>query len=175
MANNNNNNNVLTESTFQYGLTEFFKTFNLYLIKLFRFPFSWKKAHFVILTMERKDPKFSQNTRPVSLFNCLRKICERILNRHLWQRWYIPRGKLALWLTIYNLSTNQIDGVDYIEGFRPDSLLLPSSGRLVKYVLFCTTVKHWKWCTWHRKASAKTQVSLTKFLQSEVKIIHIIV
>ena len=40
----------------------------------------------------------------------------------------------------------------------------------------CTrTVKHWKWCTWHRKASAKTQVSLTKFLQSEVKIIHIIV
>ena len=27
----------------------------------------------------------------------------------------------------------------------------------------------------HRKASAKTQVSLTKFLQSEVKIIHIIV
>ena len=36
------------------------------------------------------------------------------------------------------------------------------------------TVKHWK-CTWHRKASAKTQVSLTRFLQSEVKIIHIIV
>ena len=30
-------------------------------------------------------------------------------------------------------------------------------------------------CPWHRKASAKTQVSLTKFLQSEVKIIHIIV
>ena len=29
--------------------------------------------------------------------------------------------------------------------------------------------------TWHRKASAKTQVSLTRFLQSEVKIIHIIV
>ena len=28
---------------------------------------------------------------------------------------------------------------------------------------------------WHRKASAKTQVSLRKFLQSEVKIIHIIV
>ena len=28
---------------------------------------------------------------------------------------------------------------------------------------------------WHRKASAKTQVSLTRFLQSEVKIIHIIV
>ena len=27
----------------------------------------------------------------------------------------------------------------------------------------------------HRKASAKTQVSLRKFLQSEVKIIHIIV
>ena len=27
----------------------------------------------------------------------------------------------------------------------------------------------------HRKASAKTQVSLAKFLQSEVKIIHIIV
>ena len=27
----------------------------------------------------------------------------------------------------------------------------------------------------HRKASAKTQVSLTKLLQSEVKIIHIIV
>ena len=27
----------------------------------------------------------------------------------------------------------------------------------------------------HRKASAKTQVSLTRFLQSEVKIIHIIV
>ena len=35
------------------------------------------------------------------------------------------------------------------------------------------TVKHWEWCTWHRKASAKTQVSLRKFLQSEVKIIHI--
>ena len=30
--------------------------------------------------------------------------------------------------------------------------------------------------SWHRKASAKTQVSLRKFLQSEVKIIvHIIV
>ena len=29
-------------------------------------------------------------------------------------------------------------------------------------------------CPWHRKASAKTQVSLTRFLQSEVKIIHII-
>ena len=28
---------------------------------------------------------------------------------------------------------------------------------------------------YYRKASAKTQVSLTKFLQSEVKIIHIIV
>ena len=28
---------------------------------------------------------------------------------------------------------------------------------------------------WHRKASAKTQVSLTRFLQSEVKVIHIIV
>ena len=28
---------------------------------------------------------------------------------------------------------------------------------------------------WHRKASAKTQVSLTRFLQSEVKIIHSIV
>ena len=28
---------------------------------------------------------------------------------------------------------------------------------------------------WHREASAKTQVSLRKFLQSEVKIIHIIV
>ena len=37
------------------------------------------------------------------------------------------------------------------------------------------TAKHWKWCPWHRKASAKTQVSLTRFLQSEVKIIHIIV
>ena len=37
------------------------------------------------------------------------------------------------------------------------------------------TVKHWKWCPWHRKASAKTQVSLTRFLQSEVKIIYIIV
>ena len=37
------------------------------------------------------------------------------------------------------------------------------------------TVKHWKWCPGHREASAKTQVSLTKFLQSEVKIIHIIV
>ena len=37
------------------------------------------------------------------------------------------------------------------------------------------TVKHWKWCPWHRKASAKTQVSLTKFFQSEVKLIHIIV
>ena len=37
------------------------------------------------------------------------------------------------------------------------------------------TVNHWKWCPWHRKASAKTQVSLTRFLQNEVKIIHIIV
>ena len=37
------------------------------------------------------------------------------------------------------------------------------------------TVKQWKWCPWHRKASAKTHVSLTRFLQSEVKIIHIIV
>ena len=43
------------------------------------------------------------------------------------------------------------------------------------YVLLIITVKHWKWCPWHRKASAKTQVSLTRFLQSEVKIIHIIV
>ena len=39
----------------------------------------------------------------------------------------------------------------------------------------CLTVKHWEWCTWHRKASAKRQVSSRKFLQSEVKIIHIIV
>ena len=37
------------------------------------------------------------------------------------------------------------------------------------------TVKHWEWCPWRRKASAKTSVSLRKFLQSEVKIIHIIV
>ena len=37
------------------------------------------------------------------------------------------------------------------------------------------SVKHWKWCPWHQKASVKTQVSLTRFLQSEVKIIHIIV
>ena len=29
-----------------------------------------------------------------------------------------------------------------------------------------------KMIPWHRKASAKTQVSLTRFLQSEVKIIH---
>ena len=37
------------------------------------------------------------------------------------------------------------------------------------------TVKHWEWSTWHWKASAKTQVRLRKFLQGEVKIIHIIV
>ena len=48
---------------------------------------------------------------------------------------------------------------------------------LVKLTLISSTrtVKHWKWCIWHRKASAKTQVSLTRFLQSELKIIHIIV
>ena len=44
------------------------------------------------------------------------------------------------------------------------------------YVLFCTIICiiFTSLCR-HRKASAKTQVSLTRFLQSEVKIIHIIV
>ena len=39
------------------------------------------------------------------------------------------------------------------------------------------TVKHWKWCTWHRKASAKNLSKLNKFLHSEVNqlIQHIIV
>ena len=30
------------------------------------------------------------------------------------------------------------------------------------------TVKHWKWCTWHQKASAKNSSKLNKFLHSEV-------
>ena len=30
------------------------------------------------------------------------------------------------------------------------------------------TVKHWKWWTWHRKASAKNSSKLNKFLHSEV-------
>ena len=46
--------------------------------------------------------------------------------------------------------------------------------KLARKLHHTRTVKHWKWCPWHRKASAKTQVSLTRFLQSEVKIIHII-
>ena len=39
------------------------------------------------------------------------------------------------------------------------------------------TVKHWKWCTWHRKASAKNSSKLNKFLHSEVNLLiqHIIV
>ena len=38
-------------------------------------------------------------------------------------------------------------------------------------------VKHWKWYTWHRKASAKNSSKLNKFLHSEVNqlIQHIIV
>ena len=36
------------------------------------------------------------------------------------------------------------------------------------------TIKHWKWCTWHQKASAKNS---NKFLHSEVNLLiqHIIV
>ena len=30
------------------------------------------------------------------------------------------------------------------------------------------TVKHWKWCSWHKKASAKSSSKLNKFLHSEV-------
>ena len=30
------------------------------------------------------------------------------------------------------------------------------------------TVKHWKWCTWHWKASAKNSSKLNVFLHSEV-------
>ena len=39
------------------------------------------------------------------------------------------------------------------------------------------TVKHWKWFTWHRKASVKNSGKLNKFLHSEVNlsIQHIIV
>ena len=39
------------------------------------------------------------------------------------------------------------------------------------------TVKHWKWCTWHRKASAKNSSKLNKYLHSEVNLLiqHIIV
>ena len=33
------------------------------------------------------------------------------------------------------------------------------------------TVKHWKWCTWHRKASAKNSSKLNKFLHSEVNLL----
>ena len=30
------------------------------------------------------------------------------------------------------------------------------------------TIKHWKWCTWHQKVSAKNSSKLKKFLHSEV-------
>ena len=33
------------------------------------------------------------------------------------------------------------------------------------------TVKHWKWCTWHWKASAKNSSKLNKFLHIEVKLL----
>ena len=33
------------------------------------------------------------------------------------------------------------------------------------------TVKHWKWCTWHRKASAKNSSKLNKFLRSEASLL----
>ena len=33
------------------------------------------------------------------------------------------------------------------------------------------TVKHWKWCTWHWKASAKNTSKLNKFLHSEVNLL----
>ena len=33
------------------------------------------------------------------------------------------------------------------------------------------TVKHWKWCTWHRKASAKNSNKLNKSLHSEVNLL----
>ena len=33
---------------------------------------------------------------------------------------------------------------------------------------FRCTFKHWKWCTWHRKASARNSSKLNKFLYSEV-------
>ena len=32
------------------------------------------------------------------------------------------------------------------------------------------SVKHWKWFTWHRKASAKNSSKLNKFLHSEVNL-----
>ena len=37
----------------------------------------------------------------------------------------------------------------------------------------CSTgiVMHWKWCTWHRKASAKNPSKLNKFLHSEVNLL----
>ena len=39
------------------------------------------------------------------------------------------------------------------------------------------TVKHWKWCTWHRKASAKNSSKLNKSFHSEMNqlVQHIIV
>ena len=33
------------------------------------------------------------------------------------------------------------------------------------------TVKHWKWCTWHLKASVKNSSKLNKFLHSEVNLL----
>ena len=38
------------------------------------------------------------------------------------------------------------------------------------------TVKHWKWCKWHWKASAKSSSKLSKFLHREVNLLiqHII-
>ena len=36
----------------------------------------------------------------------------------------------------------------------------------------CTgTIKHWKWCTWHRKANAKNSIKLNKFLHREVNLL----
>ena len=34
-----------------------------------------------------------------------------------------------------------------------------------------TVLKHLKWCTWHRKASAKNSRKLNKFLHSEVNLL----
>ena len=36
---------------------------------------------------------------------------------------------------------------------------------------FTGSVKHWKWCKWHRKASAKNSSKLNKLLHNEVNLL----
>jgi hypothetical protein len=48
-------------------------------IRLSHFPTSWKEAKVVALPKPGKDPKFSQNLRPVSLLSSTGEVFEKVI------------------------------------------------------------------------------------------------